>query len=162
MTFLVIALVVGFAIDFLNRLDPHAAATRLWLESNPSVKELVGEIEDETDRHEPLARRRDDGSVMLRGSLSIDDANEHLETNLTDHPEEALPEGDWESVGGLIVEQLGRPAALGDEVLADGLRLAVQEMRGRRIMWVLVEAQAGDGAPDENDHLRDERNHHDV
>ena len=46
MTFLVIALVVGFAIDFLNRLDPHAAATRLWLESNPSVKELVGEIED--------------------------------------------------------------------------------------------------------------------
>ena len=46
LTFLVIALVVGFAIDFLNRLDPHAAATRLWLESNPSVKELVGEIED--------------------------------------------------------------------------------------------------------------------
>ena len=126
------------------------------------LEELVGEIEDETDRHEPLARRRDDGSVMLRGSLSIDDANEHLETHLTDHPEEALPEGDWESVGGLIVEQLGRPAALGDEVLADGLRLAVQEMRGRRIMWVLVEAQAGDGAPDENDHLRDERNHHDV
>ena len=46
LTFLVIALVFGLAIDFVIRLDPHAAAPRLWLESNPSVKELVGEIED--------------------------------------------------------------------------------------------------------------------
>lgn len=45
MTFLVIALVFGFAIDFANRLDPHAAAAILWLESNSSVKEQVGEIE---------------------------------------------------------------------------------------------------------------------
>lgn len=44
LTFLVIALVVGFAIDFVIRLDPHAAAARLWLESNPSVKEQMGEI----------------------------------------------------------------------------------------------------------------------
>lgn len=46
LTFLAIAVVVGFAIDFLNRLDPHAAASGRWLESNPSVKELVGEIDD--------------------------------------------------------------------------------------------------------------------
>lgn len=45
LTFLVIALVFGFAIDFANRLDPHAAAAILWLESNSSVKEQVGEIE---------------------------------------------------------------------------------------------------------------------
>ena len=44
LTFLVIALVFGFAIDFANRLDPHAAAAILWLESNSSVKEQVGEI----------------------------------------------------------------------------------------------------------------------
>ena len=37
LTFLVIALVFGFAIDFANRLDPHAAAAILWLESNSSV-----------------------------------------------------------------------------------------------------------------------------
>ena len=45
LTFLVIALVFGFAIDFANRLDPHAAAAILWLESTSSVKEQVGEIE---------------------------------------------------------------------------------------------------------------------
>ena len=37
-----IALVFGLAIDFVIPLDPHAAAARLWLESNPSVKEQVG------------------------------------------------------------------------------------------------------------------------
>lgn len=103
------------------------------------LEELVGEIEDETDRNEPLSRRRDDGSVLLRGSLSIDDANEHLEAILGHHPSDALSEGDWESVGGLIVEQLGRPATLGDEVETDGFHFTVHEMRGRRIMWVLLE-----------------------
>ncbi|MCB1028112.1 MAG: HlyC/CorC family transporter [Microthrixaceae bacterium] len=123
------------------------------------LEELVGDIEDETDRHEPLSRLRGDGSVLLRGSLSIDDANEYLETNLSDRPPEALPEGDWESVGGLIVEELGRPATIGDEVVTDGRRLTVHEMRGRRIMWVLLEpAEPDRDAPDQHD---DDPAHHD-
>ena len=104
------------------------------------LEELVGEIEDESDRAEPLALPRGDESMLLRGSLSIDDANEYLEEHLSLRRVEPLPEGDWDSVGGLIVEQLGRPADVGDEVEADAYRLTVLEMRGRRIMWVLVES----------------------
>ena len=140
--------------------DEHGGTSGL-VTMEDLLEELVGDIEDETDRLEPLARRRDDGSVMLRGSLSIDDANEYLETFLSDHPEEALPEGDWESVGGLIVEQLGRPSVVGDEVLAGELRLTVQEMRGRRIMWVLAEAP-DETETDGNGHHNDERNQHDA
>ena len=140
--------------------DEHGGTSGL-VTMEDLLEELVGDIEDETDRLEPLARRRDDGSVMLRGSLSIDDANEYLETFLSDHPEEALPEGDWESVGGLIVEQLGRPSVVGDEVLAGEFRLTVQEMRGRRIMWVLAEAP-DETETDGNGHHNDERNQHDA
>ena len=95
------------------------------------LEELVGEIEDESDRAEPLALPRGDESMLLRGSLSIDDANEYLEEHLSLRRVEPLPEGDWDSVGGLIVEQLGRPADVGDEVEADAYRLPVLEMRGR-------------------------------
>ena len=104
------------------------------------LEELVGEIEDESDRADPLALPKGDESMLLRGSLSIDDANEYLEEHLSLRRVEPLPEGDWDSVGGLIVEQLGRPADVGDEVEADAYRLTVLEMRGRRIMWVLVES----------------------
>ncbi|MEZ5380803.1 MAG: hemolysin family protein [Microthrixaceae bacterium] len=113
------------------------------------IEELVGEIVDETDRTQQLCQLRDDGSVLVRGSLSIDDANEHLEDLLAGHPADVLPEGDWESVGGLILEHLGRPAGTGNEVSAAGHRLTVHEMRGRRIMWVLVEpGAAGDEVPE--------------
>ncbi len=104
------------------------------------LEELVGEIEDESDRSEAVAVPKGDGSMLLRGSLSIDDATEHLEEHLAPMSVVPLPEGDWDSVGGLIVEQLGRPAHIGDEVETDAYRLTVREMRGRRIMWVLVES----------------------
>ncbi|MBK9558130.1 MAG: hypothetical protein IPO44_00665 [Candidatus Microthrix sp.] len=104
------------------------------------LEELVGEIEDESDRADPLALPKGDESMLLRGSLSIDDANEYLEEHLSLRRVEPLPEGDW-GLGRWPDRRAAQaPADVGDEVEADAYRLTVLEMRGRRIMWVLVES----------------------
>jgi CBS domain containing-hemolysin-like protein len=112
------------------------------------IEELVGEIVDEFDtedaRIEPVAG----GGMRVNGSLSIDDANDLLET--------VLPEGEFDTVSGLVLAELGRLAAPGDAVDVPGARLTVERVQGRRIVRVRIdpiapadeEAEAeGDEAP---------------
>ncbi len=105
------------------------------------IEELVGEIVDEYDvedaRIEPLAG----GGMRVAGGLSLDDANDVL-----DPP---LPEGDWDTVAGLVFSLLGRIAVVGDEVEVPGYRLLVDKVQGRRInrVRVLPAARGHEGAP---------------
>ncbi|MEZ5205258.1 MAG: hemolysin family protein [Acidimicrobiales bacterium] len=94
------------------------------------IEELVGEIVDEFDtedaRIEPVAG----GGVRVNGSLSIDDANDLLAIE--------LPEGDYDTVSGLVLSLLGRLAAVGDAVEVPGAELRVERVQGRRIMRVRI------------------------
>jgi len=95
------------------------------------IEELVGEIVDEFDtedaRVEPLAG----GAVRVSGSLTIDDANDLLDVE--------LPEGEFDTISGLLLHQLGRMAAMGDTAEVDGVRLTVERVQGRRIMRVRID-----------------------
>lgn len=95
------------------------------------IEELVGEIVDEFDtedaRVEPLA----DGGLRVSGSLSIDDANDLLDLD--------LPEGEFDTVSGLLLAELGRMAAVGDSCECAGARLTVERVQGRRIVRVRIE-----------------------
>ena len=64
------------------------------------IEELVGEIVDEFDVDDPLVEPLPGGVLRVDGRLSVDDANDVLDGD--------LPEGDWNSVGGLVVGELGR------------------------------------------------------
>ena len=55
----------------------------------------------------------------------VDDFNEECSFD--------LPEGDWDSVGGLVFSELGRVPEVGDTVEVDGARLVVERMEGRRV-----------------------------
>jgi putative hemolysin len=94
------------------------------------IEELVGEIVDEFDvedaRVEPLA----DGSYRVAARLSIDDARELLGIK--------LPEGDVDTVGGVLFQALGRIPAEGESVEVDGVGLRAERVQGRRIMRVRV------------------------
>ncbi len=92
------------------------------------IEELVGEIVDEYDVEDARIEPLPGGDVRVNGSLSIDDANELLDAQ--------LPEGDWDTVGGLAFSKLGRMAAVGDAVDVPGFRLQVERIQGRRIMQV--------------------------
>jgi magnesium and cobalt exporter, CNNM family len=102
------------------------------------LEELVGEIVDEFDVEEPTVERCDDGSVLVSARYSVDDADELLGAE--------LPQGPWDTVGGLMLDLVGRVPDPGDSVEVDGFRFTALDVRGRRIGRVRIEpTHAGDG-----------------
>src|SRR5699024_1928489 len=74
------------------------------------VEELVGEILDEHDTGEGRGERLPDGTWLVAGALRPDEIDDL--TGL------ALPEsGDYETVAGLLIDQLNRLPEVGDSVL---------------------------------------------
>ena len=95
------------------------------------LEELVGDIVDEFDVEEPTVERCEDGSVVVSAGYSVDDAEELLGAE--------LPHGTWDTVGGLMLDLMGRVPQAGDSVEADGFRLTAVDVRGRRIGRVRIE-----------------------
>ncbi|HTI78675.1 MAG TPA: hemolysin family protein [Mycobacterium sp.] len=71
------------------------------------AEELVGEIADEHDAAETEAVRRQDG-WLLPGDMHVDEAQRVL-----DH---RLPDGDYETLAGLLMQHLGKLPIVGDSV----------------------------------------------
>ena len=94
------------------------------------LEELVGEIEDEFDTDAPAMVHLADGDVVVNATLNVDDLSEDLDLE--------LPEGNWDSIGGLVLGLLGRVPVPGDSVVADGARLVVERVDGRRISQVRI------------------------
>lgn len=86
------------------------------------VEELVGEIRDEYDPAEPRVQALADGSFLVPGSWRIDEAAR--DTGIT------LPEGDYDTVSGLVMAALGRVPRPGDVLELDGVRLQVRSLAG--------------------------------
>lgn len=103
------------------------------------VEEIVGEIRDEHRRDEKHAFvRRDENSWLIDGGVSMADFVERLELD----SDEALANRSFSTVGGLILEQLGRIPDIGDVADWNGLTLEVVDMDGQRIDRILVTRKA--------------------
>ena len=94
------------------------------------LEELVGEIADEYDREEPELVQVGDGLYRVSGKASIDDVNELLEVE--------LPDEEWDTVAGLMLQLFGRIPKSGDDVDFQGLSFTAEEVQGRRIAKVLI------------------------
>lgn len=90
------------------------------------VEEIVGDVRDEHDRLEvSRVRALDERSWLISGLLRADE--------LADAVGFVMPEGDYETVAGLVLERLGRIPAVGDGIELDGWQLSVTRMDRRRI-----------------------------
>ena len=89
------------------------------------IEELVGEIVDEFDREEPMVEPLPDGDLRVNARMPVDEVNELLHAS--------LPEGDWDSVGGLLLDRLGHVAAEGESAVVEGYVLRAERVQGRRI-----------------------------
>ncbi len=98
------------------------------------IEELVGEIVDEYDVEEPVVERLPDGGVIVSGRMALDDVGELVGTD--------LPEGGWDTVGGLMLARAGHIPTEGEAVEVDGLRLVAQRVQARRISRVRIEPRA--------------------
>lgn len=90
------------------------------------IEELVGELGDEHDRAKVEITGGKDQSYSFPGMYRPDELLEKLAVKV---PED----GSYETVAGFLMSQLGRVAAVGDEVQIDGGTLRVERMDGRRV-----------------------------
>lgn len=117
------------------------------------VEEIVGEVVDEHDRRDMSARRRPDGSWVLSGLLRPDEASRATGVLLPEDEE-------YETIGGLIQDELSRMPAVGDEVELDTrdldgrtctVTLTVVRLDGLRVDRVLFESECVDPDDEEDD-----------
>lgn len=106
------------------------------------LEEIVGEIEDEFDEQEQESGiyTLADGSQRVAGEVSIGAVNEAFGTR--------LDEDVFETIGGLVAQELGRVPRRGEAVEVGGLRFKVMLTRGGAVRWFRVGRVArpsGDG-----------------
>ncbi len=94
------------------------------------IEELVGEIVDEYDVEESLVERLKDGTLRVDARISISEINEVAGLD--------LPEGDWDTVGGLVFDRFGRVPTAGDTCETKEYTLRVERVQGRRITRVRI------------------------
>lgn len=101
------------------------------------LEEVVGDIYDEHDvgtrlaginTVRPAIERLEDGSFGLDGRVSVAEASELLGVS--------LPEGDYDSVAGLLYDRLGMVPKIGERVELDRVTLIGEEVHGHRIRRV--------------------------
>lgn len=95
---------------------------------------IVGDIQDEGDVEVPEVERGDGGRLWVDAGVTLD--------VLSDLTGEDVRRGDVTTVGGLVMELLGRVPRAGESLLLGGHRLVVERVVRRRIERVYLEPLA--------------------
>jgi putative hemolysin len=101
---------------------------------NDILEDLVGDVASVDMPSERQVYQRPDGSWLIDGKLQIDDLKEVLK--ITKLPDEES--GSYQTLGGLVMLQVGRVPVTGDLFETDGYKFEVVDMDGKRVDKVLV------------------------
>jgi len=112
-------------------VDEHGSVSGL-VTLEDLLEQIVGEIQDEYDWEERPVEKMRDGSMIVEGTLSAAELREAYGI--------PLPEsGEFETVAGFMLEQLGSVPKGGEVVSVGGWRLTVVDVERNRISKVKVE-----------------------
>ena len=97
------------------------------------LESIVGNIQDEFDNEDEEFQKLDEDTFTIDGTADIEEVEELLDVT--------LPEGDYDTVGGMIMAEIGRIPDPGEHpsMEAGGFRFTVQEVADRRIERVKIE-----------------------
>ena len=97
------------------------------------LEQIVGDIEDEFDFDETEDNIIPDksGRFRVKAVTEIEDFNEHFKVKFSDE--------DFDTVGGLVVNQFGRVPKRGEAVTFDGFKFSVLRADSRMVHSMLVE-----------------------
>jgi CBS domain containing-hemolysin-like protein len=96
-------------------------------------EEVVGDIEEGTPENKPIFRDRD-GRLRVPGTMRLDELGEQFDLDL-EHE-------DVDSISGLVLTLLGRPAEVGDAVRYERLLIEVTAVKGHGVEQCAVSLAA--------------------
>jgi len=118
-------------------LDEYGAVQGL-LTLTDLLEAIVGDMPAAGDEaEEPRAVQRGDGSWLFDGLTPLEEFQERLQLT-------SLPTGDYHTLAGLVVTQLGRIPRIADALEIAGLRIEVVDMDGNRVDRLLVTRVGGE------------------
>jgi len=95
------------------------------------LEQIVGDIDDEHDPEEDaFIQHQTDGIFIVRALTRIEDFNEHFDVELDDD--------EYDTIGGLMIHELGRLPRRGDRLEFDGFRFKVLRASRRRVDTIEV------------------------
>ena len=107
------------------------------------LEALVGDVPEEDEPTEEAIVRREDGSWLVDGLLAAEELKERL--GLKELPREEKAE--YQTVGGMVMDTLGRVPAEGDRFAWEGYSFEVLDMDGRRVDKVLASPSTSEDSP---------------
>ena len=111
-------------------IDEHGSVSGL-VTLEDLLEQIVGEIQDEYDWEERPVERLRDGSLVVEGTLSASELREAHEI--------PLPEGEFQTVAGFMLAELGRVPKGGEVVQVGNFRFTVVDVEKNRISKVKIE-----------------------
>ncbi|EHN10288.1 Hemolysin [Patulibacter medicamentivorans] len=125
-------------------IDEHGTAVGI-VTVEDVIEELVGEIEDEFDRDAERLIRIDSDGLLVDGEAGVNELLDRLEIVID---ESDIHEA---TVGGHLLETIGRLPSPGEELELFGRRVEVEEVAEGRIRMIRVLGPAGvEPAPDDD------------
>jgi len=104
-------------------VDEHGSTAGI-ITMEDIAEELVGEIADEHDPRQQRVTVEGPGRIIAAGTVRPDELSRYGVR---------LPTGDYETIGGLVMDRLGRLPRRGDLIEDQGWRLRVRSTDGRRV-----------------------------
>lgn len=98
------------------------------------LEELVGDIRDEYDeKEEQEIVQTGEKEYLIRGYVSLEDVNDAIGTSLESE--------DYDSIGGLLIESLGRLPEEGDSAGIPGVRIKAEKVDKNKIELIRLTVQ---------------------
>lgn len=100
------------------------------------LEELFGDIQDEFDNDDHILRLVDERTVLASGRIELDE--------LADEMKFDLPDGDYETLAGFLLEHLGTIPVARDEFELDGFRFTILQASANRVDLVRIKKLEGE------------------
>jgi putative hemolysin len=95
------------------------------------LEEIVGDIRDELDSEEAPIVELGDGRLVADATVLLSELSAYLGTEID-------PDGDSDSLGGMLSERLGQVPGVGETVAAYGMRFIVRDADEKRVLKVEI------------------------
>ncbi|HET9225305.1 MAG TPA: hemolysin family protein [Thermoanaerobaculia bacterium] len=105
------------------------------------IEEIVGQISDEFDVDKPEIDKVGEGIYEVSGGMLVEDLEDELEIELSDRDEDTM--------GGVVLSELGRNPAVGDRVEVGPFTIEVLEVHLNRVNKVRITVPQPAAVPDE-------------